>query len=67
MLISINIVSIRPTKRTKNVNKAKNKALAHIKEIIIKIHTIKNIYTEKNTKKAKKIKDSNKKKCYIYN
>jgi hypothetical protein len=61
MLISTNTASTKPTERTKNVNKAKNKALAYIKGIVIKIHTVKDIYTKKNTRKAKEIKDSNKK------
>jgi hypothetical protein len=42
------------------MDKAKNKASAHIKEIVIRIHTVKNIYTEENTKEAKEIEDSNK-------
>jgi hypothetical protein len=57
----MNIASTRPTKRTKNVNKAKDKALAYIKEIVIKIHIIKDIYTKENTREAKKIKNFNKK------
>jgi hypothetical protein len=43
------------------VDKAKNEALAYIKEIVIRIHTVKDIYTKKDTREAKKIKDSNKK------
>jgi hypothetical protein len=43
------------------VNEAEDKALAHIKGIVIRIHTVKDIYTEENTRKAKEIKDSNKK------
>jgi hypothetical protein len=43
------------------VNKAENEALAHIKGIVIGIHTIKDIYTKEDTKKAKEIKDSDKK------
>jgi hypothetical protein len=54
MLISINIASIRPTKRTKDMNKSKNKALAYIKKIVQGIYI-----AEKNTKEAKKIKHSN--------
>jgi hypothetical protein len=42
------------------VNKAKNKALAYIKKIVINIYCEGYIYTKENTKKAKKIKDSNK-------
>jgi hypothetical protein len=37
------------------MDKAENKALAHTKETVQKTHT-----TEKNTKKAKEIEDSNK-------
>jgi hypothetical protein len=61
MLISTNTASTRPTKRTKNVNRAKYKALVYTKEIVIRIYTIEDIYTEENTKKAKKIKDSDQK------
>jgi hypothetical protein len=60
MLININIANTRPIKHIKNINKTKNKALVHIKKIIIRIYTIKDIYTKENTKKAKKIKDFNK-------
>jgi ABC-type branched-subunit amino acid transport system ATPase component len=55
MLISINIVSTRPTEHTKDINKSEDKALAHTKKIVQGIHI-----TEKNTRKAKKIKYSNK-------
>jgi hypothetical protein len=54
------MTSTRPTKRTKDVDKAEDKALAYTEEIVIGIHTIKDIYTEENTRKAKKIKDFNK-------
>jgi hypothetical protein len=60
MLISTNIVSTRPTEHTKDVDKAKNKALAYTEKIVQGTYT-----TEKNTKKAKEIKYSNKKKCYV--
>jgi hypothetical protein len=56
ILISINTASTKPTKRIKNVNEAKNKALAYIEEIVQGIYTI-----EKDTKKAKKIKYFNRK------
>jgi hypothetical protein len=46
MLISTNTASTGPIERTKDVDKAENKALAHIKRIVIRIHTVKNIYTE---------------------
>jgi hypothetical protein len=42
------------------VNKAEDKALAYTKKIVIRIHTAEDIYTEEDTKKAKKIKDSDK-------
>jgi hypothetical protein len=42
------------------MDKAEDKALAYIKEIVIRIHTVEDIYTEENTKEAKKIEDSNK-------
>jgi hypothetical protein len=42
------------------VDKVKNEALAHIKRIIIRIYTVKDIYTKEDTKEAKKIEDSNK-------
>jgi hypothetical protein len=56
MLISTNTANTKPTKRIKDIDKAEDKALAHIKKIVIKIYTVKNIYTEKDTKKAKEIK-----------
>jgi hypothetical protein len=60
MLISTNTASTRPIKRTEDVDEAEDKALAHIEGIVIRIHTVKDIYTKKNTKEAKKIKDSDK-------
>jgi hypothetical protein len=55
MLISTNIASIRLIKRTKNADKAKNKA--YTKKIVQGIYTI-----EKNTRKViKKIKYFNRK------
>jgi hypothetical protein len=42
------------------VDEAENKALAHIKKIVIGIHIVKDIYTKKNIREAKKIKDSDK-------
>jgi hypothetical protein len=60
MLISTNTASIKPTEHKKNVDKTKDKALVYIKRIVIGIYTIKNIYIEKDTKKAKKIEDFNK-------
>jgi hypothetical protein len=61
MLISINTASTKPIEYTENIDKAKDKALAYIERIVIRIYTVKNIYTEEDTKKAKNIKDSNKK------
>jgi hypothetical protein len=61
MLISISTASTGPTERTKDVDKAEDKALAHIKKIVIGIYTVKDMYTEEDTKKAKEIKDSDKK------
>jgi hypothetical protein len=60
MPISTSTASTRPTKHTKDVDKAEDKALAHIKEIVIGIHTVEDIHTEEDTKEAKEIKDSNK-------
>jgi hypothetical protein len=57
---SINIVSTRPTKHIKDKDKTEDEALAHIKEIVIGIYTIKDIYIKEDTKKAKKIKNSDK-------
>jgi hypothetical protein len=42
------------------VNEAEDKALAYIKGIVIGIYTRKDMYTKENTRKAKKIKDSDK-------
>jgi hypothetical protein len=56
MLISTNIASIRPTKHTKDVDKAENKALAYTKKTVQGTHTAK-----ENTRKAKKIKHFNRK------
>jgi hypothetical protein len=55
MPISTNIASTRPTEHTEDVDKAEDKALAHIKETVQGTHT-----TEEDTKEAKKIKDSDK-------
>jgi hypothetical protein len=53
ILISTNIASTRPTKRTKDVDESEDEALAHTKEIVQGIHTI-----EKDTREAKKIEYS---------
>jgi hypothetical protein len=55
MLISTNIASIRLTERTEDIDKLEDKALAYTKEIVQGIYTI-----EKDTRKAKEIKDSDK-------
>jgi hypothetical protein len=60
ILISINTASTRPTERTEDIDKAEDKASAHIKKIVIRIHTVEDIHTEENTREAKEIKDSNK-------
>jgi hypothetical protein len=60
MPISTSTASTRPTEHTKDMDKAEDKALAHIKEIVIGIHTVKDIHTKENTREAKKIKDSDK-------
>jgi predicted Fe-Mo cluster-binding NifX family protein len=43
------------------VDKAEDKALAHIKRIVIRIYTVKDMYIKENIREAKKIKDSDKK------
>jgi hypothetical protein len=65
MLISTNIVSIRPTERTEDVNKAEDKALVYIKKIVIRIYTVKNIYTKENIKKLKRLRIPTKKVLYL--
>jgi hypothetical protein len=60
MLISTNIVSTGPIKRTEDVDEAEDEALAYIKGIVIGIHTVEDMYTEEDTREAKKIKDSDK-------
>jgi hypothetical protein len=58
--ISTNTASTRLTERTKDKDKAEDKASAYIEEIVIGIHTIEDMYTKENTKEAKEIEDSNK-------
>ena len=60
MLISTNMASTRPTERTKDVDEAEDEASGHIKEIVIGIHTVEDMYTEEDTREAKEIKDSDK-------
>ena len=54
MLISISIINIRLIKHIEDVDKAEDKALAHIEEIIEGIYII-----EEDTREVKEIKDSN--------
>ena len=54
MLISISIINIRLIKYIEDVDKAEDKALAYIEEIIEGIHI-----TEEDTREVKEIKDSN--------
>ena len=54
MLISISIINIRLIKYIEDIDKAEDKALAHIEEIIEGIHI-----TEEDTRDVKEIKDSN--------
>jgi hypothetical protein len=61
MLMSTNIASTGPTEHTKDVDKAEDKALVYTEEIVIRIHIVKDIYIEEDTREAKKIEDSNKK------
>jgi hypothetical protein len=55
ILISTNIASTRPTKHTKDIDKAEDKALAHTEKTVQETHI-----TEENTREAKEIKDSDK-------
>jgi hypothetical protein len=50
MLISINTASTKPTERTEDVDKAKDKALTYTEEIVQGIHTI-----ERDIRKLKKL------------
>jgi hypothetical protein len=51
--MSTKSASTRPTGRTEDVNKSKDKALVYIEEIMQGIHTV-----EENTREAKEIKYS---------
>jgi hypothetical protein len=42
------------------VNKAEDKALAYIEGIVIRIHTVEDMYTKENTREAKEIENSDK-------
>jgi hypothetical protein len=61
MPMSTSTASTGPTEHTEDMNEAEDKALAHIKEIVIGIHTVKDMHTEENTREAKEIEDSDKK------
>jgi len=54
VLVSISIINIRLIKYIEDVDKAEDKALVHIEEIIEGIHII-----EEDTREVKEIKDSN--------
>jgi hypothetical protein len=60
MLMSMNMASTGPTERTEDEDKAEDKALAHIEEIMIGIHTVEDMHIEEDTREAKEIEDSNK-------
>jgi hypothetical protein len=60
MLMSMNIASTGPTEHTKDVDEAEDEALAYIEGIVMGIHTVKDMYTEEDTRKAKQIEDSDK-------
>jgi hypothetical protein len=55
------MASTRPTEHTEDVDEAEDKASAYTEEIVIGIHTAEDMYTEKNIREAKEIKDSDKK------
>jgi hypothetical protein len=55
MPMSTNMASTGPTEHTKDVDKAEDKALAYTEKTVQETHT-----AEKNTREAKKIKDSDK-------
>jgi hypothetical protein len=55
MLISINMASTGPTEHIEDVDKAEDKALAYTEETVQGTHI-----TEEDTRKAKKIEDSDK-------
>jgi hypothetical protein len=58
--MSTNTASTRPIERTEDVDKAEDKALTHIEGIVIRIHTVEDMYTEEDTREAKEIEDSDK-------
>jgi hypothetical protein len=60
MPMSTNTASTGPIERTEDVDEAEDKALAHIEEIMIGIHTVEDMYTKEDTREATKIKDSDK-------
>jgi hypothetical protein len=61
MLISTNIASTGPTEHTEDVNKAEDKALAHTEK------TVQGTYTaEKDTRKAKEIEHSDRRRSATF-
>jgi len=62
VLISISIINIRLIKYIEDVDKAEDKALAYIEEIIEGIHII-----EEDTREVKEIKDSNRSAMFVIN
>jgi hypothetical protein len=54
------MASTGPTERTKDVDESEDKALAHTKEIVQRIHTVEKDTREEDTREAKEIKDSDK-------
>ena len=62
MLISISIINIRLIKYIEDVDKAEDKALVYIEEIIEGIHI-----TEEDTREVKEIEDSNRSAMFVIN
>ena len=62
VLISISIINIRLIKYIEDVDKAEDKALVYIEEIIEGIHII-----EEDTREVKEIKDSNRSAMFVIN
>jgi hypothetical protein len=61
MPMSTSTASTGPTEHTEDMDEAEDEALAHIEEIVIGIHTVKDMHTEEDTREAKEIEDSDKK------
>ena len=62
MLISISIINIRLIKHIEDVDKAEDKALAYVEEIVEGIHII-----EEDTREVKEIEDSNRSAIFVIN